>query len=252
MRPISLAERHEAERAHGRTIVDDAERIWAQSTKAGRMRIKRRCRFMIDYCALRPGVRVLELGCGLGNYTALLAETGTEIVAIDLSEDLLARARQRLPQVTFLCTPAEELAGIDDASIDCVVGNAVVHHTDILLTLRAVLRVLKPGGRMCFTEPNMLNPQIFFQKHIPAFKKWYGDVPHEVAFVRWPLIAQLGNLGFTEISVQPFDFLHPLLPDAVATTVDKVSRVLERIPLLKEIGGSVVIRARKPIPTSLP
>ena len=53
--------------------------------------------------------------------------------------------------------------------------------------LRDIYRVLKPGGTIYFTEPNMLNPQIAMQKNIPWIKRKLGDSPDETAFFRWPL-----------------------------------------------------------------
>ncbi|HEY2595231.1 MAG TPA: methyltransferase domain-containing protein [Chloroflexota bacterium] len=51
--------------------------------------------------AQRPVHRVLDLGCGTGGHAARLAERGYEVVGVDRSEDMLARARQRCPSVQF-------------------------------------------------------------------------------------------------------------------------------------------------------
>ena len=70
---------------------------------------------------------------------------------------------------------------------DSVVGSSVLHHLEIKEALRDIYRVLKPGGTIYFTEPNMLNPQIAIQKNIPWIKRKLGDSPDETAFFRWSL-----------------------------------------------------------------
>ena len=242
---VSLSQRHDEERAHGRLIHNDPECVWGQSTKAGRMRMERRAGLVIDACRLRPGMRVLELGCGSGNYTDLYVKSGADIVAIDLSPELLAIAKKRLPHVRFEIADAETLDGISDNSIDCVIGNAVLHHFDVPLALKAMLRVLRPGGTICFTEPNMLNPQIALQKNIRLLKRMLGDSPHETAFFRWSIVRLLRQIGFIEARAVPIDFLHPWMPGFLAVPMEGLSYALEKIPGVREIAGSLLISARR-------
>lgn len=110
----------------------------------------------------------------------------------------------------------------------------------------AILRVLRPGGRMVFAEPNMMNPQIFVQKSVRIIKRWLGDTPHETAFVRWSIARRLRRAGYTRVNVFPFDFLHPLTPRPLIEGVSRVGAWFERIPILREIAGSCLIVAEKP------
>ena len=91
----------------------------------------------------------------------------------------------------------------------------------------------------------MLNPQIALQKNVSAIKKRLGDSPDETAFFRWSLFHMLENAGFREVKIQPFDFLHPKTPAAWIPAVESFGRRLERLPLLREIAGSLYIRALK-------
>ena len=71
-----------------------------------------------------------------------------------------------------------------------------------------------------------------------------GVSPDETAFFRWSLAGKLRAAGFEEVSIKPFDFLHPATPRSVIPPVDALGKFLERMPLLSEIAGSLYIRAR--------
>jgi 2-polyprenyl-3-methyl-5-hydroxy-6-metoxy-1,4-benzoquinol methylase len=158
-------------------------------------------------------MRVLEIGCGTGLFTEMFAETGTRLVAVDISPDLLARARARaLPpdRVQFLEKRFEDCEM--DGPFDAVIGSSVLHHLDKRPALNQIYHLMKPGGVMSFAEPNMLNPQIMAQKNIPWLKERLGDSPDETALVRWSFFRLLARVGFEYIAFVPFDWLHPATP----------------------------------------
>ena len=192
------------------------------------------------------GQKVLELGCGTGYFTQSLAATGAQITAIDISAELLEVARRgcNYTNVTFDIQNAYALT-YPDETFDSIVGSSVLHHLEINPALREIHRVLKKGGAIYFTEPNMMNPQIAVQKNVPAIKKRLGDSPDETAFFRGPLKRRLKRVGFHAIRIEPFDFLHPKIPRGSIRVIEEVGRVLEKIPLLREIAGSLYIRAVK-------
>src|SRR6185437_11348123 len=77
---------------HGRFLVERGPgQIWNWETPAGKLRWARRVKMLSNH--LRPGMSVLELGCGIGLFTAELAQTGAAITAIDISPDLLEIAK---------------------------------------------------------------------------------------------------------------------------------------------------------------
>ena len=65
--------------------------------------------------------------------------------------------------VTFKIENAYDL-NLSDNTFDTVVGSSVLRHLDARQALKEFNRVLKPGGSVFFTEPNMANPQILLQK----------------------------------------------------------------------------------------
>jgi len=195
---------------------------------------------------IREGMRILELGCGTGYFTRELARTGATIDAVDISPELLAAAREHCPtvNVTFQIQNAYALE-YEDSVFDGVVGSSVLHHLVIEQALTQIYRVLRPRGIICFTEPNMLNPQIAIQKNVPAVKRRLGDSPDESAFFRWALRRQLERADFTRIQIRPFDFLHPQTPSRLIPLIRTAGDWCERIPLISEIAGSLYIKAVK-------
>lgn len=239
-------DRIENELAHGRKISDNPEFYWGWSGVAGRLRAERRAAMYAAEGRLGPGRSALEIGCGTGIFSGLLARSGADITAVDLSPELAEKARRAnsAPNLKFLVMNVERLAFPDD-SFDCVCGSSVLHHLDLARTLPEMLRVLKPGGAFVFTEPNMLNPQILLQKNIPPLKALMGDSPDETAFFRWNITGELRRAGFASPAARPFDFLHPWTPGALAPAADRMGALLERVPLLREIAGSLLITASK-------
>jgi len=106
--------------------------------------------------------------------------------------------------------------------------------------------VLRPGGRCVFTEPNIANPQVALMFRLGLTKKYFGVSPDEMAFSRFRALAALRSAGFAEPVVRPFDFLHPATPEILCGAVARLGRGLERVPLLREIAGSLAVGGRRP------
>jgi ubiquinone/menaquinone biosynthesis C-methylase UbiE len=242
--PVELRKDHE--RAHGKFLAPNAVEIWGWGTPAGLERARRRAELLIERASIKPGMKVLEFGCGTGMFSRRIAAAGALLTAIDLSPDLIAEAqKEQGPNVAYQIGDIEMLP-FNDAAFDAVVGSSVLHHVQVEKALTNALRVLKPGGMIAFAEPNMLNPQIAIQKNIPYIKRKMGDSPDETAFFRWPMARLLKQLGFIDIVVKPYDFLHPATPKKFIPFAKKVTYMLESIPIIREIAGSIILSARKP------
>lgn len=247
--PSPPPDRQEREISHSRMLArGDTEKSWGWNSPAGRKRAERRGELIARGAGLGPGTRTLEIGCGTGMFTGMFARTGARIVAVDISGDLLAKTRERsLPanQVLFLEKRFEdcELEG----PFDAIVGSSILHHLEVGESLDRIHALLKPGGVMCFAEPNLLNPQVFIERKFTFLRPWLSYVSQdETAFVRWRISAALRRSGFVEVEVTPFDWLHPSTPERLIGTVSAVGRFLERMPVLREFSGSVLISCRRP------
>jgi len=223
---VPMQERIAKEIQHGRFLAEHgAGEIWNWESPAGKLRWARRVKMLSRH--LRSGMSALELGCGTGYFTRELACSGANIVAVDVSPDLLeiAKANSSAPNVRYEIQNAYELS-YPDAVFDSVVGSSVLHHLEIEEAIREIYRVLKPSGTIYFTEPNMLNPQIAIQKNVPWVKQKLGDSPDETAFFRWPLRRLLEQSGYRDVRIVPFDFLHPKTPVPIVDRLDAVGRFL--------------------------
>jgi SAM-dependent methyltransferase len=244
----SSEERLAREIEHHRRIAPFAERIWSWSSPSGTARADRRAGFFVAHGALGPGRRALEVGCGTGVFLERVARSGASVHAVDLSADLLEQAQRRvarLPNVRLARGNAEALP-FRDASFDAVYGSSILHHLHLEAALAEAHRVLRPGGRLVFAEPNALNPQLLLLFHVKPLKRRFGVSPDELAFTRFHARAVLVRAGFVEVAVEPYDFLHPSTPQRWLKAVGRASRLLERVPIVREIAGSLLLRARRP------
>jgi 2-polyprenyl-3-methyl-5-hydroxy-6-metoxy-1,4-benzoquinol methylase len=235
---------HEIE--HGRFLADQgAGDVWNWETPAGRLRWRRRVKMLTSILA--PGMAVLEMGCGTGYFTKEIVKTGVRLTAIDISLELIRIAKKEISPGDKVCFALQNAygMGLQGDRFDVVVGSSILHHLDVVQALRECFRVLKPGGKISFTEPNMLNPQIALQKSIPYLKKRLGDSPDETAFLPWMIKKNLISAGFSDIQVRCFDFLHPAIPGSWLPLLEPIATGLEKIPFISAIAGSLWIQARK-------
>ncbi|CZT55886.1 Trans-aconitate 2-methyltransferase [Eubacteriaceae bacterium CHKCI005] len=102
---------------------------------------------LLQYVNRDPDQNILDVGCGTGVLTNLLAVHGARVVGLDASEDMIAVAKESYPNVTFVEGNATHLPFQEE--FDTVFSNAVFHwiqHQAELLD--GICRALRPGGRL--------------------------------------------------------------------------------------------------------
>jgi len=92
--------------------------------------------------------RVLEIGCGAGEFSRLLARRGEHVLAVDLSPQMISLARERsklYPNIDYV--EADVMASdLPDEEFDCVATLTTLHHLPAEAALRKIRKALKPGG----------------------------------------------------------------------------------------------------------
>jgi SAM-dependent methyltransferase len=167
----------------------------------------------------KPGERVIDVGCGCGATTIDFAERvhpGGEVLGLDISEPMLARARERAPRDL----PARfELA---DATVydlkpewaDLVVSRfGVMFFADPARSFANLRKGLKPGGRVVFAcwreakhNPFFVVPLREAAKHAPLLPETNPEDPGPFAFANGERVRGiLSEAGYADVAVAPHD-----------------------------------------------
>ncbi|MES1261990.1 MAG: methyltransferase domain-containing protein, partial [Acidobacteriota bacterium] len=222
------------------------ERYWIRYPSTSPFKLRSRA-IAVRHCFhVLPGETILELGAGGGLWTEHLTKVlrgENPIVAAVFSDEFAAAGSARnLPNVSF--QKVASLAELPAASFDYVVGTAILCHNEYPLNMRAILRLLKPGGQILFFEANYWNPQSLVQSLLPS--SWVGQSSCHVSMRKYNLMRIASREGFVDIDVIPYDIIHPLTPRFAIPLVRSLAFAVEHAPLLKEACGTLYIRAQRP------
>jgi 2-polyprenyl-3-methyl-5-hydroxy-6-metoxy-1,4-benzoquinol methylase len=168
---------------------------------------------------LRPGERVLDIACGNGLTSRRLADMGAEVVAFDFAEEMIRHARRRTARhaerVTYLVLDANDeaqLLDLGEGAFDAALCSmALFDMADILPLMRALGRLLRPGGRFVFSvlHPCFNSPDV---AHVAEMQDNDGDI-------------------ITVYSVRVFRYMSPSVSRAVAIPGQPVPQLLFHRPL---------------------
>lgn len=221
-------------------------------TKAWEVRSYRRCQRMVAEMDVSRPHRILELGCGTGYMSELLAEhKGSQVLATDICKDFVEEARRnhRVPNLSFeiLDVSRPDLEKQFDCQFDYIVGNGILHHLygDLGSVFPRLKNLLLPGGKLVFWEPNLYNPIVFSIFKIGLVRKLVRLEPQEMAFTGKWIAKKLARAGFSHVRVEYLDFLLPNTPDSLIPVFIKAGDILERMPFLGRSAQSLFISATK-------
>jgi len=105
---------------------------------------------------IRPG-RALDAACGTGRHAAYLAALGHQVIGVDSSPDMLARARARVPQAHVVPGDLHRLP-VPSQAVDLVVCALALTHVPALAPVLAEFaRVLRPGGHLVTSDIHVVS-----------------------------------------------------------------------------------------------
>lgn len=176
------------------------------------------------------GKKILEIGCGMGWLTKILAGKGAEIWAFDISLEAIKNAKDFISKsnldgkVHFDQMSAEQLS-YDSSMFDVVIGNAILHHVDLASTTKEIKRVMKEDGIGLFIEPlghnpllnlyRLLTPNLRSEDERPLlfddfqlFEEHFDNFDHREYYFTTMLSLLCYPLGFNNLMIRSRDLLH--------------------------------------------
>jgi demethylmenaquinone methyltransferase/2-methoxy-6-polyprenyl-1,4-benzoquinol methylase len=133
--------------------------------------LDRRWRDEAAAAVVLPGDRVLDACCGTGDLAIAAAKAGGKVTGLDFSEPMLARAREKNPDIEWVSGDALALPFADKSFDAATVGFGARNLADIDRGLAELRRVLKPGGRLAILE--ITRPRGLLA---PFYRLWFDGV----------------------------------------------------------------------------
>ncbi len=174
-----------------------AER-YARSPIADEASYKKKLQITQDY--LRPGMEVLEFGCGTGSTALIHAPHVKHIHAIDISSKMIEIARgkaeaSRAGNITFDQSSFDDFDA-PDQSFDAVLGLSILHLLENRdAAISKVYRLLTPGG-IFVSSTACIGDWMKWFKLVAPIGKFFGFLPLVKVFTSEELVASLVNAGF--------------------------------------------------------
>jgi demethylmenaquinone methyltransferase/2-methoxy-6-polyprenyl-1,4-benzoquinol methylase len=172
----------------------------------------------VELAAVGPGSRVIDVATGTGDLAIALARVvgpDGEVVACDFSEQMLARARAKAPELRFEWADALALPYASDRFDAATVGFGARNFSDLRRGVEEMVRVVRPGGRVVILEitrptrePLARFFRAWFDRIVPALGRFAGDsaaysyLPSSVKRFPAPreLAALMDSCGLRDIS----------------------------------------------------
>lgn len=195
---------------------------------------------------LCDGEQVCEWGAGMGRFSALFARQGCQLTAIELSPALADVCRQTLagvPHARLLEGDIREVAEGLEPTFDLIAGFFMLHHLPAVEPyFQVARRLLKPGGRFVFVEPNPRNPLYAVQITLTPGMRWREEGG---VYRMWPGAVQKAaeRAGFSDFAVH----CHGALPRGPYNLMARFG--MERMPEIitpRPLRPFQVFTARKP------
>jgi O-antigen chain-terminating methyltransferase len=161
-------------------------------TGPGKAIVQATAKRIFDFCDLRSGTRVLEIGPGRGDFADICRQNNIHYSAIEANKEMADRLTSRGFKVIYSMVPP---LPIIEEKFDAVIMIHVMEHMDTMTQAlelsRNVFNLLKPGGYFIISSPDYVNCKHLF---------FYGDFSHNYITSKRRLEGLLLSSGFKEIA----------------------------------------------------
>jgi 2-polyprenyl-3-methyl-5-hydroxy-6-metoxy-1,4-benzoquinol methylase len=211
------------------------------------------------------GKQVLDIGCGDGVNSALMAKYGARVTGVDISPGSIELCKQRAriegveSQTRYICSPLEAV-DLPEGQFDIIWGDGILHHVipELDGVLRQLMKWAKPGALFVFSEPVTLTPWLRkLRKGVPIHT---DATPDERPLEKAELSVVLRHLPDLQLKwfhlmnrfsslILPLhhNYENASLPKRLAVDMlGRMDQVLLSVPHLQTLGGMCVMFGRKP------
>ncbi|HEY7233952.1 MAG TPA: methyltransferase domain-containing protein [Gemmatimonadaceae bacterium] len=204
------------------------------------------------------GKRALDIGCGEGQSSVLLAKLGAHVTGIDIAPGAVESARKRAAlddvssNTAFVCGPLET-CDLPDGSFDLIWCQSFLHHVidDLPAVLDRIHRWLAPGGRAIISEPVSLSRwfrqfRLAFFRAPDATEDERPLEPSEIALIRRTFqttsIRYFGLFGRLDQFVLSDGYEYSSSPRrALSNALRLTDRVVLSLPVIRRLASVAVI-----------
>jgi SAM-dependent methyltransferase len=201
---------------------------------------------LIAFSGISTKDKILEVGCGMGKFTFPLLKRRFKITGLDLSPFLLEqllRYNDNTFDIPLLACDVLDAPHELDNSFDHVIGFFTLHHFhNLRICFQALARLVKPGGTVCFVEPNAYNPLYYIQIFATPGMNWAGD--KGVADMRFSKFEEAANYaGLSNLTIEKYGAFPPFI--ANTKWGEKTEKHLEKINILNPVLPFQVLKMQK-------
>jgi ubiquinone/menaquinone biosynthesis C-methylase UbiE len=177
-------------------VYDKIGKTYDQTRKADPGIISR----ILMHLSPHPTGHYLDIGCGSGNYTEAVFKRGFNICGLDVSEEMLAKAKNKNPQIEWVKGDARSLPFPDRVFEGAVCILATHHIKDIEMAFKEVYGALKKGNFVIFTSFPEQMQMYWLKEYFPHMMEKAVDVMH----TQENMFQALHSAGFRTITTDKF------------------------------------------------
>lgn len=202
-------------------------------------------------------LRVLDVGCGFGEQSILIAKNRGKVTGIDITNNYIESSKKSAIEngVEHLCdfhVMDVHNMNFEDNYFDLVIGRGIIHHLDLEVSLTEIKRVLKVGGEAVFFEPLGANPLLKVFRFLTPSARTVDEKPLSIQDLNWiKENFKVNSLYFGIISA-PLAMitsliLRPWPNNFILKVADYIERLINKLKILRPLNQYVLIKIEKPL-----